>query len=66
MLDIVIDNMYPAIFKPALLCLTRIYESIDFWQKEYGIDGYFRNLEQVYEFYEIDDQEIMYTDTTFD
>ncbi len=30
-----------------VICLTRIYESVDFWHQMYGKDGYFRMLEEM-------------------
>lgn len=39
------DN-YEKIFKNVLLCLARILESIDFWHKELGSNGYFHFIGQ--------------------
>ncbi|MCD7949478.1 MAG: hypothetical protein LUG12_04335 [Erysipelotrichaceae bacterium] len=38
------DNNYDFIFKNVFLCLDRVLESIRFWDKEFGVDGYFRYI----------------------
>lgn len=40
------DRNYEYIFKNVLICLTRILDSISFWDKEFGKDGYFRYIQQ--------------------
>lgn len=40
------DRNYEYIFKNVFICLTRILESITFWDKEFGKDGYFRYIQQ--------------------
>lgn len=37
------------IFQPMLKCLERVYRSIEFWDKEFGHNGYFNYLESVSE-----------------
>ena len=34
------------IFKNVFLCLNKVLDSIDFWDKEFGKDGYFRYIRQ--------------------
>ena len=34
------------LFTLPIICLTRIYDSIDFWRMRYGKDGYFKMLEE--------------------
>ncbi|MCD7892995.1 MAG: hypothetical protein LUG60_04755 [Erysipelotrichaceae bacterium] len=37
---------YDYIFKNVFLCLNRILESIQLWDKEFGVDGYFRYIKR--------------------
>lgn len=37
---------YDYLFKNVFLCMTRVLDSIDFWDKEFGKDGYFRYIKQ--------------------
>lgn len=39
------DN-YEYIFKNVFICFLRILDSIEFWDKEFGVDGYFRYIKQ--------------------
>lgn len=61
------DN-YDKIFKNVLLCLSRILESIDYWYKELGADGYFRFIEQFINLdeYYIETTEFFFNDETLD
>lgn len=40
-------NDLKGLFTLPIICLTRIYDSIDFWRNRYGKDGYFRMLEEM-------------------
>ena len=40
-------NDLKGLFTLPIICLTRIYDSIDFWRNLYGKDGYFRMLEEM-------------------
>ncbi len=35
------------LFTLPIICLCRIYDSIEFWRNKYGKDGYFRMLEEM-------------------
>lgn len=35
------------LFTLPIICLVRIYDSIDFWRDRYGKDGYFKMLEEM-------------------
>ena len=35
------------LFTLPIICLNRIYDSIDFWRNRYGKNGYFRMLEEM-------------------
>lgn len=35
------------LFTLPIICLTRIYDSIDFWRLKYGKNGYFKMLEEM-------------------
>ncbi|MCD7840728.1 MAG: hypothetical protein LUG46_08900 [Erysipelotrichaceae bacterium] len=39
-------NNYDYIFKNVFLCLDRILDSIRLWDKEFGVDGYFRYIKR--------------------
>ena len=41
------------IFKNVFLCLNKVLDSIDFWEKELGKDGYFRYIRQFMDSYRI-------------
>lgn len=45
-IDVENPDNYDKIFKNILLCLNRIIESIDKWEKELGKNGYFRFINQ--------------------
>lgn len=40
-------NDLKSLFTLPIICLCRIYDSIDFWRNRYGKDGYFRMLEEM-------------------
>ncbi|MCD7808482.1 MAG: hypothetical protein LUH02_04005 [Erysipelotrichaceae bacterium] len=40
------DHNYDYIFKNVFICLNRILESIHLWDKEFGVDGYFRYIKR--------------------
>ncbi len=40
-------NDLKGLFTLPIICLNRIYDSIDFWRNTYGKDGYFRMLEEM-------------------
>lgn len=40
------NNNLKKVFSLPIKCLIRVYDSIEFWYKNYGIDGYFRKLEE--------------------
>jgi len=40
-------NDLKGLFTLPIICLTRIYDSIDFWRNLYGMDGYYRMLEEM-------------------
>ena len=40
-------NNLKELFTLPIICLTRIYDSIDFWHKRYGCNGYFKMLEEM-------------------
>lgn len=40
------DINYEYIFKNVFVCLARVLDSISFWDKEFGKDGYFRYIQQ--------------------
>lgn len=35
------------LFTLPIICLSRIYDSIDFWRNQYGKNGYYRMLEEM-------------------
>ena len=37
---------YDYLFKNVFLCMSKVLDSIDFWDKEFGKDGYFRYIRQ--------------------
>ena len=39
-------NDLKGLFTLPIICLNRIYDSIDFWRNRYGKNGYFRMLEE--------------------
>ena len=40
-------NNLKEIFILPIMCLLRIYDSIDFWRNRYGKNGYYRMLEEM-------------------
>lgn len=40
-------NNLKELFTLPIICLGRIYDSIDFWRDRYGKDGYFKMLEEM-------------------
>ena len=42
------EEIIPSIFKMAFLLLGRIHDSINFWEKEYGSNGYITYLKSVF------------------
>lgn len=45
-IDVDNTNNFDKIFKNVFLCLARIIESIDLWDKELGKDGYYKFIGQ--------------------
>lgn len=52
------------IFQPILKCLEKIYRSIEFWDKQFGQNGYFSFLKSVEESLNECDPYSIYTNTT--
>jgi len=62
------DENYHRIFKSVLLCLSRMIKNIEFWDKQYGKDGYFRFLSQYINPQEVIEEGpgIFFNETTLD
>lgn len=52
------------LFTPMILCLERVYRSIDFWNKKFGFDGYFNFLQRQEDSLGISDAYSVYTTDT--